>query len=825
MFNSRHPQHHHEQQQPATPPPKSEHDEHEHEQHHGAVVVEDTEALELDKDLKQLKQALVGGLGVAAGGAAAVKQLLLQQHHQLHHQQAAASSTSSTFFTRTPHPHPHQRMDEEEEEEEEKSEEGAAAHQPPVVVVGNEHLRDHLYTQLRTSNSNNSNRADEEIKEEEEERDKQQQHHQQQLANNHHHDFHQLSMLLDEAAEEGISQFPPLGEASVAAIAQNLLSSLQHPPAHPHPPHEETLVHPHLSHHHQQQHHEGRGGEEEEEAATNALLQEQHEQGPQVSHHLSHFPPLGVQPVDFRSALELNRQFQAVLKEQLRNIEEARHRNQELQKRLRSVIAQNKKSGAIANAAAAAAAGGGRKGAAGVLAPPAIFGSRIGPHKKGTSYFTTSDGMTPPDNQDAIRRRRLLEKVQSTLKAKKWSKQELNQLRQGIRQANQQIMFNRLMELYHMGQKTVEMFNCETEIIRNLSAEELEKNTEGIEWENISKNFVPSRSAIDCKIQWLQNQHPSINKRSFTKQEDKRLLELAKKYKGHDWETIARELGTNRTPVQCFKRYQRSLNTNMMRSKWTEEENKTLVEAVKRYGEKNWQQVANCLEGRTGQQCLHRWQKTLNPEIRRGRWTAHEDMLLTLAVKAYGHKNWIKIQSHVPGRTDVQCRERWMNVLNPGVNNGPWTNEEDEKLREAIAQHGLGKWSQVAQMMPMRTDNQCWRRWKTLNSQDLVHYKRVIFKKKKGMVSNFVGREKERPELTPDDFEIEEGEEREGAMGEGAVVGGGEEEEGAEQLQQQQQEQMTAVLIGDEEEHGHHQQQQELVVIEPEHEEREALME
>ena len=47
---------------------------------------------------------------------------------------------------------------------------------------------------------------------------------------------------------------------------------------------------------------------------------------------------------------------------------------------------------------------------------------------------------------------------------------------------------------------------------------------------------------------------------------------------------------TGRTPLQCFKRYQRSLNTSMMRSKWTAEEDRTLEQAVKRYGEKNWQQ-------------------------------------------------------------------------------------------------------------------------------------------------------------------------------------------------------------------------------------------
>jgi len=51
------------------------------------------------------------------------------------------------------------------------------------------------------------------------------------------------------------------------------------------------------------------------------------------------------------------------------------------------------------------------------------------------------------------------------------------------------------------------------------------------------------------------------------------------------------------------------LNPGMVKSKWSEEEDRILREAVRRFGEKNWQQVANCLEGRTGQQCLHRWQK------------------------------------------------------------------------------------------------------------------------------------------------------------------------------------------------------------------------
>lgn len=46
-----------------------------------------------------------------------------------------------------------------------------------------------------------------------------------------------------------------------------------------------------------------------------------------------------------------------------------------------------------------------------------------------------------------------------------------------------------------------------------------------------------------------------------------------------------------------------------------------------------------------------------------------------MAVKAYGAGHWMLIQRHVEGRTDVQCRERWANVLNPNLNLRPWTAE------------------------------------------------------------------------------------------------------------------------------------------------------
>ncbi len=76
---------------------------------------------------------------------------------------------------------------------------------------------------------------------------------------------------------------------------------------------------------------------------------------------------------------------------------------------------------------------------------------------------------------------------------------------------------------------------------------------------------------------------------------------------------------------------------------------------------------------------------------------------------------------------------------------GPWTPEEDEKLLESVARHGLGKWALVAIDLYPRTDNQCWRRWKTGRKDQLSAYRRTIKKKEQLLVKNFAGREKERP--------------------------------------------------------------------------------
>ncbi|KAH9306569.1 hypothetical protein KI387_010973, partial [Taxus chinensis] len=93
----------------------------------------------------------------------------------------------------------------------------------------------------------------------------------------------------------------------------------------------------------------------------------------------------------------------------------------------------------------------------------------------------------------------------------------------------------------------------------------------------------------------------------------------------------------------------------------------------------------------------------------------------------------------------------WCNVLDPSIKLEGWTKEEDANLASAVSLYGFC-WSKVAISVPPRTDNQCRRRWKVLHPQELAAAQKARKIRKAALISNFVGRKKERPTIGPGDF-------------------------------------------------------------------------
>ncbi|ORY78550.1 Homeodomain-like protein [Protomyces lactucae-debilis] len=180
-------------------------------------------------------------------------------------------------------------------------------------------------------------------------------------------------------------------------------------------------------------------------------------------------------------------------------------------------------------------------------------------------------------------------------------------------------------------------------------------------------------------------------------------------------------MGTNESPVSSPDPEPlaipsvRRKKTNTY-SRWSEEEDVLLRQAISEHGETKWALVATMVPGRTPMQCSTRWQGALNTSIHKGKWLPEEDAILIKAVAEWqawhtsedrGCIPWANIAATLPrSRTGVQALARWSEALDPRIKKGKWTAEEDASLMYGIQQHGK-TWIKVADAVRGRTQRQC----------------------------------------------------------------------------------------------------------------------
>ncbi|KAF8101634.1 hypothetical protein N665_0203s0046 [Sinapis alba] len=107
--------------------------------------------------------------------------------------------------------------------------------------------------------------------------------------------------------------------------------------------------------------------------------------------------------------------------------------------------------------------------------------------------------------------------------------------------------------------------------------------------------------------------------------------------------------------------------------------------------------------------------------VKRGPWSPEEDAKLKDYIENQGTGgNWITLP-HKAGlrRCGKSCRLRWLNYLRPNIRHGDFTEEEDNIICSLFASIG-SRWSVIAAHLHGRTDNDIKNYWNTKLKKKLI---------------------------------------------------------------------------------------------------------
>ncbi|KAL8029737.1 hypothetical protein ABFX02_14G244100 [Erythranthe guttata] len=107
--------------------------------------------------------------------------------------------------------------------------------------------------------------------------------------------------------------------------------------------------------------------------------------------------------------------------------------------------------------------------------------------------------------------------------------------------------------------------------------------------------------------------------------------------------------------------------------------------------------------------------------VKKGPWSPEEDAKLKEFIEKFGTGgNWIALPQKVGlKRCGKSCRLRWLNYLRPNIRHGEFSDEEDKLICTLYATIG-SRWSIIAAQLPGRTDNDIKNYWNTKLKKKLM---------------------------------------------------------------------------------------------------------
>jgi hypothetical protein len=170
---------------------------------------------------------------------------------------------------------------------------------------------------------------------------------------------------------------------------------------------------------------------------------------------------------------------------------------------------------------------------------------------------------------------------------------------------------------------------------------------------------------------------------NWTIEEDSDLLKYAAMFEYKNWNAIAEKL-PGRSAIQCSARYKR-IKPGLTKGAWTEEEDEQLIKFIKKFG-KNWSLISKYMSSRSGKQIRDRYLNTLDPNILKEKFTSEEDDKILECYSKFGSQ-WSKIAKQLPRRTGDMIKNRFYSSLRKKIHSEDY--RKSLKIKKSINQNNI----------------------------------------------------------------------------------------------------------------------------------------